>query len=448
MKVFHCLKCFLPDNIAGTEIYVAELAKALIISGVESKVVIPAPEAKQLSSYWYEGIEVLQYPEPSVVDRALIMGKRIPEGVGSFIRLLKSEMPDIVHFHEITGSNGITLAHLEAVRHLKIKVVTTLHLPGYACKTGNMRYMGAPCDGKINPFKCTSCFLHSRGFSPAFSNALTSAATPFYKANVNLSKLFGRGGSLLSTPFHIRQHEQNLNKIATTSEKIIVLAEWFKKVLILNGVEEDKLRQISQALPGKIEKEGISKRRLKLSVGEKIKLVFVGRISPVKGIHLILEALQNISTDKVSLDLYGASTDEEYLRHCRELSQDLPNVKWCGKLKPSQIITTLGQYHLLCLPSIFGEMAPLVIQEAFAAGIPVIASDVPGNAEPVRHQVNGLLFKAADAMALKKELLKLIESPALLHELSLNISPPKSFDKVAKEHVQLYEELGVFTKEL
>jgi glycosyltransferase involved in cell wall biosynthesis len=86
-------------------------------------------------------------------------------------------------------------------------------------------------------------------------------------------------------------------------------------------------------------------------------------------------------------------------------------------------------------------MSPLVIQEAFAAGLPVIASNVYGNAEQIKHGVNGFLFKFNDTADLLKQLQRCIDEKDLLNNLANNILPPRSFDEVANEHITLYNSL-------
>ena len=112
-----------------------------------------------------------------------------------------------------------------------------------------------------------------------------------------------------------------------------------------------------------------------------------------------------------------------------------------GVIEPSYMVSTLTNYHLLCLPSVICEMSPLVIQEAFAAGVPVLASNVYGNAEQITDGENGWLFKFNDVNDLKNKLQQLINDPLLIEKASLHIAPVKSFDTVADEHEKLYKEI-------
>ena len=119
----------------------------------------------------------------------------------------------------------------------------------------------------------------------------------------------------------------------------------------------------------------------------------------------------------------------------------MSNVFWKGKLIQEEVVSTLNRHDMLCLCSTFSEMSPLVIQEAFAAGIPVLASNVCGNAEQIQHNHNGLLFQFNNVADLRSKLLQCIEEPSLLENLSKNIKPPRSFDEVGEDYFTLYKSL-------
>ena len=130
MKVLQVLNHFLPHQTAGTEIYAYSLSRELQDNGVSVSVVIPNYKKSNSEEYIYNGLKVFKYAEPSEVNRSLIMGFRKPDGLSSFISILKEQKPDIVHFHELAGSNGITIHHVKAAKHSGAKVLFTLHLAG------------------------------------------------------------------------------------------------------------------------------------------------------------------------------------------------------------------------------------------------------------------------------------------------------------------------------
>jgi glycosyltransferase involved in cell wall biosynthesis len=93
------------------------------------------------------------------------------------------------------------------------------------------------------------------------------------------------------------------------------------------------------------------------------------------------------------------------------------------------------------VPSIWYETYCLVIQEAFAAKVPVIASNLGALPESVTDGVDGLLVPPHDVSALRDTMLKVINNRSLLADLRNNIPPVKSQREHADEILALYEEL-------
>ena len=102
----------------------------------------------------------------------------------------------------------------------------------------------------------------------------------------------------------------------------------------------------------------------------------------------------------------------------------------------------LARLDALVLPSVWLENSPLAIEEAFAGGVPVIASDLGGMAESVRHEVDGLRFPAGDADALSRCLRRLIDEPGLnSHRLRAGIREPLSIAVDAAQTLARYQAL-------
>jgi glycosyltransferase involved in cell wall biosynthesis len=180
---------------------------------------------------------------------------------------------------------------------------------------------------------------------------------------------------------------------------------------------------------------------MKTVVQGPLRILFLGRINKLKGLHLLLETLSSINATLVELSIYGNSDDYQYESVLRAKTSQLSNIHWKGKLSQSEVIPTMRKYDILFLGSTFSEMSPLVIQEAFAAGLPVLASNVHGNAEQIKHGINGLLFKFNDKADLKYQIEKLINDPSYIQKLSENIIKPKPFDNVAEQYLELYNDM-------
>jgi glycosyltransferase involved in cell wall biosynthesis len=106
------------------------------------------------------------------------------------------------------------------------------------------------------------------------------------------------------------------------------------------------------------------------------RLVFIGRISPMKNLDLILSTLQNLSKP-VELDIYGPLEDVDYWSKCRSFIRQVPSfvqVKYRGELAPSEVRRTFSDYDAFIFPTL-GENFGHVIAESLSASCPVVCSD-------------------------------------------------------------------------
>jgi glycosyltransferase involved in cell wall biosynthesis len=399
--------------------------------------VIPHHGKKESANYVYDGLFVYQYAEPSEVDRSLIMGLRTPDGLFHFEEFIRKEQPDIIHFHELTGSNGITLKHVEVAKQSSAKVIMTFHLAGYTCKTGTLAYLEeSACDGVMDLQKCSNCYLHSTGHGN-IASTLTLLSTLLYNFSINSTYFQNKVGTALGTVSIISRMKEDLHFLVSQCDFIVSLTDWYVKILHANGVNGSKIKIIKQGLPFEQRKEISIERKLH----KPLKLVFLGRINKSKGLHLLIKAICDIDPHLVELSIFGNSDDVLYESTLKAETALKTNISWNGKLNQQNVIKNLEKHDILCLCSTLSEMSALVIQEAFAAGIPVIASNVYGNAEQISHNQNGLIFEFNNVNDLRKQILRCINEPELLKELSKNIRPPRSFKDVSNEYINLYRYL-------
>jgi len=437
MRVLHVLNHFLPNKTAGTEVYTWALCKQLQLQGVNVKIVIPHYAEKESANYEYDGLFVHKYGEPSVVDRSLIMGFREPDGLIHFEKYILDQRPDIIHFHELAGSNGITLKHVQAAKKIGAKVLMTFHLAGYSCKTGTLVQLGrTTCVGVIDLQKCSNCYLQSTG-NGKIATTLTTASSFLHKFSINTTLWHNKVGTALATVSIISKLKKDLTFLVSQCDYVVSLTHWYEKILIANGVNQSKIKVIKQGLP--FEPINYISTR-KIHEGP-LKLIFLGRINKFKGLHLLIEAIRNIDPLSIQLSIFGNSDDALYESSLKSETASNKNISWKGKLNQEDVVRTLQQHDVLCLCSTFSEMSPLVIQEAFSAGIPVIASNVYGNAEQISHNYNGLLFEFNNVNDLQEQIIRCINEPLLLVDLTKNIKPPRSFKEVGREYLDLYKNL-------
>ena len=435
MKIAFCLHHFLPTHIAGTEIYVFNLAVHLKAMGVDTLVIIPNLGSDSNEEYEHDGIRVIKYAENSVEDRAMILGKTRPDGLSRFVTVLKDEQPDVVHFHELAPGRGFNIFHVKAVHQLQVPVVLTFHLSGYTCFKGSLMYKDIiKCDGQIKIRRCTECVYQSKKITGIKGQVLTATAMSLFKTGINTTVLNNSIATAFGFPFVISKIKNDLLKLTDIAEKIIVLANWYKVVLEKNGVATEKLVYIKQGLTNSPPKAPSN-----AGIILPLKIVFIGRISPLKGLHLLIDAINELPEEKISLYIYGHETGDGYVAECKQKSASKKNIHWMGAISPPDVIATLSRYHLLCLPSTFSEMSPLVIREAFAAGLPVLASDVYGNAEQIENGVNGWLFRFKDSIDLQTKIQMLITDPSLVQVAKQHLPSPFLFKQVAAMQLKVYE---------
>lgn len=143
-----------------------------------------------------------------------------------------------------------------------------------------------------------------------------------------------------------------------------------------------------------------------------IRLVFVGRLAPVKGLRVLFEALETLLPTQpgLSLTLVGDGEDRARLETAAARFGD--RVRFTGYLTQEEVATTLHQSDICVLPS-FAEGVPVILMEAMAAGVPVVATQVAGVGELVRHGENGLLAPPGDVDTLRAHIATLAGDSAL-----------------------------------
>jgi len=242
-------------------------------------------------------------------------------------------------------------------------------------------------------------------------------------------------------------------------EHIVAVCEWVRDVLLQNGVPESKITLCRQGIDQRSEVRG---QRSEITEPETAKstnlptaqftkerplrLVFLGRLDPTKGVHVLIEALQLDKSLPVALDVYGTAQGESgaaYAARVKTLAGNDARVCFCSPILADEVVPALRQYDLLAVPSQWLETAPLVVPEAFAAGIPVLGSNLGGIAELVDDGVNGILVSAGEIEAWCKTLQRLCADSRALKALRGSVAAPPTMSSVAQKMVKLYDGLRV-----
>jgi phosphatidylinositol alpha-mannosyltransferase len=158
---------------------------------------------------------------------------------------------------------------------------------------------------------------------------------------------------------------------------------------------------VAQVLPGPYDLIPNAIDTGAFTVGERggRRIVFIGRSDPRKGLPVLLEALQRLPED-VTLDVVGSNGSHG------------PRVRAHGRVSDEERRELLARADVLVAPSLGGESFGVVLLEAMAAGLPVVASDIPGY-NAVLPPEAGRLVPPGDAGALAAALGQLLENDGL-----------------------------------
>ncbi len=172
---------------------------------------------------------------------------------------------------------------------------------------------------------------------------------------------------------------------------------------------------------------------------------FFGQMSPLKGITVLMDAarrLTELGIRNVVIEIYGdySSQPLEFQKVVEEALEDAgENVVFHGAYDNSQVNALMQRIDAMIIPSTWWENSPVVIQEAFTNGKPVICSNIGGMAEKITHGVNGLHFEVSRPASLAEVLADLATNPDKLASLTAGVRPPPTAREVLQQHLELYD---------
>jgi glycosyltransferase involved in cell wall biosynthesis len=174
---------------------------------------------------------------------------------------------------------------------------------------------------------------------------------------------------------------------------------------------------------------------------------FFGQMSPLKGIDVLMQAakrLVEMGNDAVRIDIFGGyrNQPEEYQAAVeRALRDAAPNVLYHGPYENAHVGRLMKTVDAVIVPSIWWENSPVVIQEALAAGRPVICSNIGGMAEKIRDGMDGLHFEAGQPRHLAQILAGLSANPSVLAKLKETLSRPLHGADSLQAHLAIYRDV-------
>jgi len=425
-------------------VYVSSLSHHLKRRG--NAVTILAPWDKK-AKYTWESLDVVRFPiSEELSDIRELYDAGNEEAANEFAVIIDELKPDIVHLHAFTRAVSLKLVRESKKRD--IPVVFTYHTPTVSCLRGTLlRWGNEICDGNLELEPCTQCTLHSKGLNKTASGIL-SLTPKFIARLVDRSGFSGGMWTALRMRELVSLEHLVFRSLMEEVDHVVAVCQWVKDLLVLNGVNSDKITILRQGVSQTVcEAVGGLEKPLSKDIGSKdtgLKVAFLGRSDPTKGADTLIKALRINSDLNIKLDIYQSVQDKQitsYHKYLKSLAENDNRISFFSFIKSEEVVTLLKGYDLLAVPSRVRETGPLVVLEAFAAGIPVIGSNLGGIAELVEHGTNGILVAPDDETAWSEQLRKLYEDKQLISKLRTGVRFPRTMREVAEEMDALYVEM-------
>jgi glycosyltransferase involved in cell wall biosynthesis len=342
-------------------------------------------------------------------DHALLSNRATGDLVGAFRRYLLDLKPDIVHFHHVMGFGVEAL--WEVRRTLpEARIVVTFHEylsicmhHGQMVKTQKKRL----CSG-ASPAECHGCF-------PDIAVTRHFERELFLKNHLDLADAF-------VSPSHF------------LIERYVA---W--------GLKRDKFTMLENG----IDTARVAPPRPLPPDGRRGRFGFFGQVTEFKGLAVLLDAVCRVGEeawgDDAALCVFGGNLEnqpEAFRKNFETLLERAgPRVKFYGPYRGEELPDLMRQVDWVVVPSIWWENSPLVIQEAFLHGRPLITSDIGGMKEKVTDGVDGIHFRVGSAEDLADKLTEVLKDATAWQRRRDAAPKPLSHADVADQHLALYRAL-------
>jgi len=406
MRILHIVHQYLPEKVGGTELYTRTLAQQQVEQGHAVAIFTPASDAPAAYPAIEAGVQVYR----------VMVGQRSPTAVfrntfhqpqlnAALTAVIAQFAPDIVHIQHLMGLPFSLVAQLRAAN---IPYLITLHDYWHVCANAQLltNYSDTICAGPTY-FNCARCALARAGHGNALP--LVPPLAPLFAV---------RNGRL-------RQILQNANAIITPTA-------FTRDIHVQQGVAADNIHVVPHGIELPPTESAIP------SGGDGLRVGYVGGISQQKGVHVLIAAVNQHPQIKLTIigDLYAFP---DYVNELRGMAGG--NVTFAGRIPHAELWQMLADFDLIVVPTLWYETASLIVQEAFAAGVPVVASRIGVFPERVADGVDGLLFPAGNADALADLLRHLHDNPQELTRLRAGIQPVFTIDEHIAKIDALYRSI-------
>ena len=184
--------------------------------------------------------------------------------------------------------------------------------------------------------------------------------------------------------------------------------------------------------------------------GRRSRFGYFGQITQFKGVDILLDAVtcipESVWCDDAQLMIFGGNLErqpEGFQEKIRKLVERAGSrVRFYGSYQNSEMPRLMRSIDWTIIPSIWWENSPIVIQESFFHGRPMICSNIGGMAEKITDGVNGLHFRVGSSQDLVDRMTEALTTPKLWESLRAGVPQPISYEECARLHLELYQDLA------
>ncbi len=238
----------------------------------------------------------------------------------------------------------------------------------------------------------------------------------------------------------------DLKEMIDNADRVVAVCQWLYDALIANGASRDKVVLSRQGISEEFRDWAGAAVRAPVSVGEPLRLLYLGRWDREKGIDIAVRAVRALPPDlRVQLSVRAASNDSdpgEYEAFVRALAEGDDRIVLVPPMPRAQLVDLMAAQDALLVPSVSMETGPLVVLEAQAVGLFVLGTRMGGIAELVQEGEFGRLVAARDVSAWSEAIADLAAAHAQ-GRLTRAKRAVRTMDKAATDMAKVYRSLSV-----
>jgi len=404
VRLFFVSNGYPPRGQWGTEFYTHALVRGLLQRGHEVAVLHTVRSGEKprytMERQEQDGVRVYLVHNPGDPKKRFLdsyANARVDELFGEAIAEWK---PDLVHFLYLLWGLSVRLP-LVAREH-GVPRVMTLTDYGLLCHRGQMfDWELKACDGPQPPASCARCVREPSRFDGAWHEVTAKRLAVRALAAIG-------GAGLVTTESDFVAREAAVRVALSECQRLIAPTRSLAETFARAGFARERMTELVYAFDEAPYVAVRGEARERATTPGKKSLGFLGQFTPHKGLGTLVRAVELMdhrlpeSVEDWEVQLYGSPAGGRHRTYADHVlgSYAGSRLRVMEPFPAVEAPSVLASLSAVVLPSEWDENAPLTVLQARAAGVPLVASDVPGVREVLEHGVHGLLVPPGDPPAL------------------------------------------------